>query len=251
MTESDLMEVLAQTVRDERLLRDLERLAAGTLSEAERQSLEAQAQNDPALLRALVICRPVKASLHDRLAASARDSLITVDQGPQAGLDERAKTSAGWLRWCAWGVPVLAAAVIAMFFLVPASESVRSGFGRYRLEITAGTDNLRSPVKNDALKLKHGDSIEVRLRPHARRDSAVRAWFFVQKAQRVQRINLAVQSDPSGAVRAVGRVGEWASQAPANLVIALSDASTGAPSEADVIGRSDHFHWWTRRFTSP
>lgn len=259
MTGRDLMEALAKTVRDEQILRQLERLAAGELPAPERQALEQLAEQDPELKAAMALCVPKAPDFHERLAKQA---LARMNAGAPAESVQPISLSAStalrparrpWgARWTRWAAPVLAvgaAAVAAFIFWAPGAERSAALPSYEPMVVVSGERTFRAAgaPKTPTLTLKPGDSIELRLRPQTRAHSPVNAWVFVVQGALVQPVELALEVDPSGAVRAQGQVGAWSSniEQPAELLVAVGSSK---PSPAQVRSRDGRWRWMARAF---
>jgi hypothetical protein len=227
MSASELMDKLAEIIRDERLVEELQRMAAGRLSPGEVEELERRAEGDPALREAIALCTPVSPDFHQRLADAARASLAA--KPVVARRARRARVA--WI--------LAGAAAAAAVLLVPRRGGPPGAFElpEYRASIS-GVDEYRAPTAG--VRLRAGGPIRILLRPAVRVGEPVEAWFFLARADRIEPIALAVETDPSGAVRATGTVGEWGAQAK---VLAAIGPKGRAPTLDDVRARAAEWRW--------
>ncbi|MEM7517868.1 MAG: hypothetical protein AAF368_13215, partial [Planctomycetota bacterium] len=216
MKEEGLMSQIAQVVDDQKVVSQLEKLAAGQLSTKERQALEEAASTDAALRRAVALCAPMNETFNARLAMSMQRSLrpdapsastespdraeqtesgdTSSSTGPSSsaeepGLVERCRqadrfgrASRGWRRAfrlaAPWGAAVVAASVL-VFFFVGSSPTYLPPFS---LKVSLAQDIYRAaPVSTTVLSVSRGVSMELLLRPALRVSAPVKAWVFLER----------------------------------------------------------------------
>lgn len=228
MSASELMDKLAEIIRDERVVEQLQRMAAGRLSPAETAELERRAEGDPALREAMALCAPVSPDFHARLAEAARASLAA--RPAAARRTRRARVA-----WILAGAAAAAAAVL----LVSRRGGPPGAFDLpdYRASIS-GVDEYRAATAD--VRLRAGGPIRIHLRPAVRVEEPVEAWFFLARADRIEPIALSVETDPSGAVRATGTVGDWAGEV--NVLAAIGPKGR-APAPGEVRARAAGWRW--------
>jgi hypothetical protein len=217
------MAALAEIIRDERLLSQLERMASGGLDAAEQAALEERAKSDPTLQRALELCRPRADEFHQRLAQAA-----------QTAMAPARRRRPHWARRYAVAIGGVAAAVIAAVVLL--APGPQAELPTYRATVT-GAMEYRSESETPALLA--GGPLEIVLRPATKVPAPIQAWFFVQHGGQLEPLSLAIEIDPSGSVRAVGTVGDWGDEA--TLVMAVS--SDRAPSREEAAARASGWRW--------
>ena len=222
----ELMQLVAELIRDQRVIAQLELLAAGRLPADELAELEKRAADDPALRDAIGLCRPPGPGFHDRLAQAAQSSLET----PARPRRRRA---------IIWGGGVALAAAAALLLFMRTSQGP-TGLPEYRLS-ASGSDEYRSaePAEREVVELARGGSIELLLRPAVRVGEPVDAWFFAVDDDRMEPVSLDLERDASGAIRATGRVGDWAGSDILLVAIGRADA----PSPADARARAAGWRW--------
>jgi hypothetical protein len=227
----ELMNAVAELIRDQRVVEQLERMAAGRLPPDELAELERRAADDPSLRAALALCRPPEPGFHDRLAQAARSSL----GGPSPARRLRWRRSMTW--WSSGAAVAAAAAALLLFVRGEAPADLPA----YRLSI-AGTSEYRAaqPAGRDLVELGAGGALELVLRPAVRVAEPVEAWFFAVDGDRVEPVSLALERDASGAMRATGTVGEWAARPI--LLVAIGRAGR-APAPADARARAAGWRW--------
>ncbi|MEQ8276921.1 MAG: hypothetical protein RMA76_25985 [Deltaproteobacteria bacterium] len=218
MKETELMDAIVEVARDERQVDQLARLAAGELSEPERAELMRAAEQDPALMRVVELCEPKADAFFEQLADGAEQAMKVHTIRP---------TRALWIG----GAGALAASLVAGFLLLGQPTPLPDYSGRVQVAVEYRSEDA-------AIEARVGDRFTMLLRPATRVGREVDAWLFVVKGDAVTPVDVTLERDASGAVRASGTVGSWGA---AQIVAAVGDGM--APNVAQVQGRDPAWRW--------
>lgn len=241
-------------------------LAAGKLSDADRQELAAKAEHEPVLSGAMELFAPFDASSQDRFLAAIRAEIgrrpgesaatTTATAGPAAAPAAPADAptvvpldATRRRRALAAAVAVLAVAA-AVLLWARAGSDADPPLPVYAMLVTGGERDVRSEPP-PPLVLSPGSRVTITLRPAESAQGPIDARaFLVQGAVEVP-IAAAVEVSSEGAVRMVGRAPDASSlvAGEAELVVAVGRGKLGGASESIGVlsGRDTSLRWIRRR----
>jgi len=246
MKNDDLLQMLGDTIREPDTLDDsrLDRLAAGELSAAERDSLkdlELDGVDSETLLSAF---EPLDSSAKKRAKEMFKSSVADARGGENnqaegtsrpAGLIDlelqRSQRRRNWTKAIAVTIP-LAAAAVALFVLPPSSNRL-TPLPDFELEWRSGTRTLRSgggsidPKELPQLLPESG--LDLSLRPAKRVSRPPRLQVFLVNQTHLRELVLPHEVSRSGTVTIRGNVGRSIHAPPGKYDLILVLRPPGAP----------------------
>lgn len=223
MSQDKLVEQLAQAARGRRAAAEAdsrwERLTAGTLSDAERQELEAMAAADPAARARLEAHRPVPPESLDRIAAAAARELPSAP-APVISLASR------WRRLQLAAAAGGALALAASLLLVLAPP--RSGpLPDYQLSVSGDRLVRSGEDPSGTPQVSTGARLSVLLRPEAPVDGPLEARAFLLREGAAEAWEVPLEISGEGAVRISGPVEELLPPGPGRWTVAVAVGRRG------------------------
>lgn len=191
----------------------LERYARGALSDAERRTLEAKAERDPALKTALELYAPLSSELKLRLAELGDDASSAPEK--VIALSSRRRV------WIAGAIAAAAAAVLVALIFRPVPTTLPS----YALSSRAGDAILRGAAETKRGRMRADSELELILKPAQPIDPRmIEAALYVdgEKSAAVAELS------GDGAVRWIGRAEQ------------LAGSRTGTVAMTMIVGLRGH-----------
>ena len=206
MHDDELLSELAMAAQAERAADPdarWEALAEGQLHAEALAELEALAAHDPEAEVAMAAFTPLGADAKDRFARAILSELAAEVATEPVG----AKVIPFRRRPLFWGLPLAAAAAVALMVYSP---SATPEFTPYRLDASAGEQQLRTANAAPTAALpryRDGSGVELVLRPETRVEATVGVRAFLGQGGAIDPWSPPIESAPGGAFRIHGTAG--------------------------------------------